>query len=77
MFDCDLVDEARAAYRVALDDEFASGWWLSDTLTADAQAAFAVGEWNDAVPGLIAGGDTSCLRERSSRFCAPISGARR
>lgn len=59
LFDCDLVDEARAAYRVALDDEFASGWWLSDTLTADAQAAFAVGEWNDAVPGLIAGGEAA------------------
>ena len=58
-FDCDLVDEARAAYRAALDDEFGSGWWLSDTLTADAQASFAVGEWDDAVPGLIAGGQAA------------------
>ncbi len=38
LFDCDLVAEARAAYREALDDEFGSGWWLSDTLMADAQA---------------------------------------
>jgi DNA-binding CsgD family transcriptional regulator len=59
LFDCDLVAEARAAYRAALDDEFGSGWFLSDTLTADAQAAFAVGEWDDAVPGLIAGGEAA------------------
>jgi DNA-binding CsgD family transcriptional regulator len=59
LFDCDLVAEARAAYRAALDDEFGSGWFLSDTLTADAQAAFALGEWDDAVPGLIAGGQAA------------------
>jgi len=59
LFDCDRVTEARAAYRAALDDEFGSGWFLSDTLTADAQAAFAVGEWDDAVPGLIAGGQAA------------------
>jgi Flp pilus assembly protein TadD, contains TPR repeats len=41
LFDCDLVAEARAAYREALDDEFGSGWWLSETLMADAQASFA------------------------------------
>jgi len=29
---------------------------LSETLTNDAQAAFALGEWEDAVPGLMAGG---------------------
>jgi DNA-binding CsgD family transcriptional regulator len=56
LFDCDLVGEARAAYRDALDDEFGAGWWLSETLMADAQASFAIGEWDDAVPGLIAGG---------------------
>jgi DNA-binding CsgD family transcriptional regulator len=56
LFDCDLVVEARAAYREALDDEFGTGWWLSETLMADAQASFAIGEWDDAVPGLIAGG---------------------
>src|SRR5215468_9146233 len=59
LFDCDLVGEARAAYREALDDEFGSGWFLSETLTNDAQAAFAVGEWADAVPGLIAGGQAA------------------
>lgn len=59
LFDCDLVDEARAAFRGALDDEFGSGWWLSDTLMADAQASFAIGEWTDAVPGLIAGGQAA------------------
>jgi DNA-binding CsgD family transcriptional regulator len=56
LFDCDHVAEARAAYREALDDEFGTGWWLSETLMADAQAAFVIGEWDDAVPGLIAGG---------------------
>ena len=59
LFDCDLVGEARAAYREALDDEFGSGWWLSETLMADAQASFAIGEWDDAVPGLIAGGQAA------------------
>ena len=58
-FDCDLAEEARAAYRQALDDEFGSGWWLSETLMADAQAAFAVGDWEDAVPALIAGGQAA------------------
>lgn len=59
LFDCDLVGEARAAYREALDDEFDSGWWLSETLMADARASFAVGDWADAVPGLIAGGQVA------------------
>jgi DNA-binding CsgD family transcriptional regulator len=59
LFDCDLVAEARAAYREALDDEFGSGYWLSETLMADAQASFVIGEWEDAVPGLIAGGQAA------------------
>jgi DNA-binding CsgD family transcriptional regulator/tetratricopeptide (TPR) repeat protein len=59
LFDSDLVGEARAAFREALDDEFSSGFWLSETLTNDAQAAFALGEWEDAVPGLIAGGQAA------------------
>ncbi len=59
LFDCDLVSEARAAFREALDDEFGSGWWLSDALMADAQASFVIGEWGDAVPGLIAGGEAA------------------
>jgi hypothetical protein len=59
LFDCDLVGEARAAYREALDDEFSSGFLLSETLTNDAQAAFVIGEWEDAVPGLIAGGQAA------------------
>jgi DNA-binding CsgD family transcriptional regulator/tetratricopeptide (TPR) repeat protein len=59
LFDCDLVGEARSAYRAALDDEFGAGWWLSETLMADAQASFALGEWDDAVPGLIAGGQAA------------------
>jgi DNA-binding CsgD family transcriptional regulator len=56
LHDCDLIEEARAAFREALDDEFGSGWWFSETLMADAQASFVIGEWEDAVPGLIAGG---------------------
>jgi hypothetical protein len=59
LVDCDLVDEARAAFREALEGEFGSGWWLSDTLMADAQASFVIGEWEDAVPGLIAGGQAA------------------
>jgi DNA-binding CsgD family transcriptional regulator len=59
LFDCDLVGEARAAFREALDDEFSSGFFLPETLTNDAQAAFALGEWEDAVPGLIAGGQAA------------------
>ncbi len=57
--DCDLIDEARAAYREALDDEFGSGWWYSETLMADAQASFVIGEWEDAVPGLMASGQAA------------------
>jgi DNA-binding CsgD family transcriptional regulator len=56
LFDCDLVDEARATYRSALDDEFGSAWWLSETLVADAQASFVIGEWDDAIPSLISSG---------------------
>ena len=59
LFDCDLVAEARTAYREALDDQFGSAWWLSETLMADAQASFVIGEWDDAVPGLIAGGEAA------------------
>ncbi len=59
LFECDLVGEARAAYREALDDEFGSGWFLADTLMADAQASFAIGEWDDAVPSLIASGQAA------------------
>jgi DNA-binding CsgD family transcriptional regulator/tetratricopeptide (TPR) repeat protein len=59
LFDCDLVSEARIAFREALDDEFGSGWWLSETLMADAQASYVIGEWDDAVPGLTAGGQAA------------------
>jgi DNA-binding CsgD family transcriptional regulator len=59
LFDCDLVAEARAAYREALDDEFGSGWWLADTLMADAHACFEVGEWEDVGPRLVAGGEAA------------------
>jgi DNA-binding CsgD family transcriptional regulator len=55
LFDCDFVGEARRAFRAALDDEFGSAWWLSATLMADAQASYALGDWEDAVPGLVAG----------------------
>jgi DNA-binding CsgD family transcriptional regulator len=59
LVDCDLIDEARAAFREALEGEFGSGWWLSDTLMADAQASFVIGEWEDALPALIAGGQAA------------------
>lgn len=56
LFDCDLITEARHAFRETLGDEFGSGWWLSGALMADAQVSFALGEWEDALPALIAGG---------------------
>ncbi len=59
LFDCDRVDEARATYREALDDEFGTGWWLADTLMADAGAAVAVGDWDDVLPELVAGGQAA------------------
>ena len=59
LHDCDLIEEARVAFREALEGEFGSGWWLSETLMADAQASFVVGEWENAVPGLIAGGQAA------------------
>jgi DNA-binding CsgD family transcriptional regulator len=59
LFDCDLVAEARAAFREALDDQFGSAWWLSETLMADAQASYVIGDWADAVPGLVAGGQAA------------------
>ena len=59
LFDCDVVNEARAAFRAALDDVFGTGWWLSEALMADAQVSFVLGEWEDAVPALIAGGDAA------------------
>ncbi len=63
LFDADRVADARAAYRDALDDEFGSGWWLADTLMADAEACFALGEWEDAAPRLVAAGEAA--REKS------------
>jgi tetratricopeptide (TPR) repeat protein len=81
LFDCDLVGEARAVFREALDDEFGSGWWLSETLMADAQASFVIGEWQDAVPGLIAGGraaqekDNQLLVSQSLAYRAIIATA--
>jgi DNA-binding CsgD family transcriptional regulator len=71
LFDCDLVGEARAAYREALDSEFGSGWWFSETLMADAQASFANGEWEDALPALIAGGQAA--REKDNQLLASQS----
>lgn len=64
LFDCDRVDDARAAFRAALDDESGSGWWLSEVLMADAQVSFVLGEWDDAVPSLIAGGQAAQERDR-------------
>ena len=43
LVDCDLIGEARAAFREALDDGPGSGWWLPETLMADAQASFVLG----------------------------------
>jgi DNA-binding CsgD family transcriptional regulator len=80
-FDCDFVDDARVAYRAALADEFGSGWWLSDTLMADAQVSFVIGEWDDAVPRLIASGqaaeekDHALLASQSLAFRAIIATA--
>jgi DNA-binding CsgD family transcriptional regulator len=71
LVDCDLVGDARLAIREALDDEFGSGLWLSEALMADAQASFVLGEWEDAVPGLIAGGQAAA--EKDNRLLVPQS----
>ena len=71
LFDCDLVGEARAAFRAALDDEFGSAWWLSETLMADAQASYAIGDWDDSMPGLIAGGQAA--QEKGNQLLATQS----
>jgi DNA-binding CsgD family transcriptional regulator len=63
LFDCDLVEEARTAFRAELDEEFGTGWWLSDALMADAQASYVLGAWEDAVPGLIAGGQAAQAKD--------------
>jgi DNA-binding CsgD family transcriptional regulator/tetratricopeptide (TPR) repeat protein len=65
LFDCDLVDEARAAYRDALGDEFGTRWWLSETLVADARASFVIGEWDDALPRLIASAEAAREKDHS------------
>ncbi len=59
LFDCDLVVEARLAYRQALADEFGAGWWLSDTLMADAEVSYILGDWDDAVPRLVTAGEAA------------------
>jgi len=82
LLDCDLALEARDSFRAALDDEFESGWWLSDTLMADAQVSFALGEWDDAAPRLVAGGqaaedkDHQLLVSQSMAYRAIIATAR-
>ena len=73
--DCDLIEEARVAYREALEDEFGSGWWLSETLMADSQASFVTGKWDDAVPGLIAGGQAA--QEKGNLLLVSQSPSRR
>lgn len=59
LFDCDLITEARHAFRETLGEEFGSAWWLSGALMADAQVSFALGEWEDALPALIDGGQVA------------------
>ena len=66
LFECDLVHEARAAFRRALEDRFGSAWWLPDTLMADAQVSYVLGDWDDAVPGLVAGGQAA--REKDNQL---------
>lgn len=59
LFDCDLVAEARAAYRGALDDEVGAAWWRSETLMADALVSYVIGDWQDAMAALVAGGQAA------------------
>jgi hypothetical protein len=44
---------------LALDDEFGSGFWLSETPTNDARAAFAPGGGRTPFPALVAGGQAA------------------
>ncbi|MBV8950672.1 MAG: hypothetical protein JOZ99_07345 [Actinobacteria bacterium] len=59
--DADRYDEARVAFRAALDeyDALGSVWLLSDTLLMTAIADFVTGNWSDAMPGLEAGLQTA------------------
>ncbi len=77
LFDSDLIDEARIAYGEALDesDAFGSVWWVSDTLMAGAVASFVTGDWGDAVPGLISGGQVA--QEKGDRMLRSQSLAHR
>jgi DNA-binding CsgD family transcriptional regulator len=63
LFDCDLVDDARTAFRSALDAA-SSGWWRSEALMADAEASFALGQWDDADPAFVAGGQVAQEQDR-------------
>jgi DNA-binding CsgD family transcriptional regulator len=70
LFDADLVPEARAAYRSALDDERTSGWWLAETLLADAEACVAVGDWDDAGPRLLSASEAA--REKNPLLVSQV-----
>jgi DNA-binding CsgD family transcriptional regulator len=71
LFDCDRVAESRVAFRQALDDEFGSGWWLSETLMADAIVSFVTGEWQDAGASLVAAGEAA--REKGNALVSTQS----
>jgi DNA-binding CsgD family transcriptional regulator len=70
LFDADLVPEARTAYRSALDDELTSGWWLAETLLADAEACVALGDWDDAGPRLLSASEAA--REKNPLLVSQV-----
>ena len=69
--DSDLLDEARAAFRRAVDEcsTLGSSWILPDALLLAAEQRFIVGEWDDAWSELEAG--LRVAHERGHKISIP------
>ena len=77
LFDCDLVDEAELRTARRSRTSSAPGW-VSETLMADAEASFVIGDWDDAVPVLDQGEQAARGKgnELAGRPVARLSGHR-
>lgn len=73
--DADLLDEARVAFRRAVDEcsTLGSSWILPDALLLAAELRFIVGEWDDAWSELEAG--LRVAHERGHKISKPQSRA--
>ena len=75
LIDADLLDEARVAFRRAVDECSTTGssWILPDALLLSAELRFIVGEWDDAWSELEAG--VLVAHERGATISIPHSRA--